>query len=52
MNCTYSFRNGSSALNAGADDDRFDLFTVRAQLRQQLGLDDTAARHAGHWSKP
>jgi cobalt-zinc-cadmium efflux system outer membrane protein len=31
---------------------RFDLFTVRAQLRQQLGLDDKAARHAGNWSKP
>jgi len=31
---------------------RFDLFTVRAQLRQQLGLDDKAARGAGNWSKP
>jgi len=31
---------------------RFDLFTVRAQLRQQLGLDDNAARRAGTWSKP
>jgi cobalt-zinc-cadmium efflux system outer membrane protein len=31
---------------------RFDLFTVRAQLRQQLGLDDKAARGAGTWSKP
>lgn len=28
-------------------DTRFDLFTVRAQLRQQLGLDDQAARDAG-----
>jgi len=31
-------------------DTRFDLFTVRAQLRQQLGLDDQAARDAGHRS--
>lgn len=30
---------------------RFDLFTVRAQLRQQLGLDDNAARRAVSWSK-
>lgn len=28
-------------------DTRFDLFNVRAQLRQQLGLDDQAARDAG-----
>ena len=28
-------------------DTRFDLFGVRAQLRQQLGLDDQAAREAG-----
>lgn len=28
-------------------DTRFDLFTARAQLRQQLGLDDQAARDAG-----
>jgi cobalt-zinc-cadmium efflux system outer membrane protein len=28
-------------------DTRFDLFSVRAQLRQQLGLDDQAARDAG-----
>src|SRR5262249_23167221 len=31
-------------------DTRFDLFNVRAQLRQQLGLDDQAARDAGHRS--
>ncbi|HEX7838450.1 MAG TPA: hypothetical protein VF469_13340, partial [Kofleriaceae bacterium] len=28
-------------------DTRFDLFNVRVQLRQQLGLDDQAARDAG-----
>ncbi|HEX7704102.1 MAG TPA: hypothetical protein VF403_25345, partial [Kofleriaceae bacterium] len=27
-------------------DTRFDLFTVRAQLRQALGLDDEVARNA------
>lgn len=31
-------------------DTRFDLFNVRAQLRQQLGLDDQAARDAGRRS--
>ena len=32
-------------------DTRFDLFTVRAQLRQALGLDDEAARVAGGKSR-
>jgi hypothetical protein len=33
-------------------DTRFDLFNVRALLRQQLGLDDQAARDAGGRSTP
>jgi cobalt-zinc-cadmium efflux system outer membrane protein len=33
-------------------DTRFDLFNVRVALRKQLGLDDAAARDAGHRSRP
>jgi hypothetical protein len=33
-------------------DTRFDLFNVRALLRQQLGLDDQAARDGGGRTTP